>query len=381
MSEKKDAPRGKASIVRKRASATRPSPVSAEMAATLKPMGDVIDDPGGLDFEEVTRIATDIDSLISPHPAAALAAPTPAPDADYDPKNLSSQDEEEPSPVAAQSSPEASAPEVSTPAPPTPAPTPAPPTPAPTPAPPTLRSSPAVVSRKKEGKPASKSPAQASATREVPVLVQKTAVAASKNATAQTPVLKGKELIAQTAAPEPVYPNLAPGDPVPTPHAALADEAPQKGWGKLQLLLGLVLVSAVGFGAIQLLGVQDSSSEEVEAPVKVANPEPAADSVGNLIKKADEQFIAGKLVGDGGALSLLVAARVANPDDRRITLRLEPLADKFQELGEAALKSGDLEEAIGHFRNCYEADPTRTAVAQKLAGIESELEKANENSE
>ncbi len=336
MSEKKQSPKGKPSIVRKKASATMPSPVSAEMAATLRPDSAFrpdtgAEDPMGMNFDDdATRISTDMAGLAALIAPASETAPTPAP-GDYDPKDLSGSD------AGTSESTDAAAVQVAKPGPPR-----------------SERSSPALIARKPANKAEGESRAAASATRETPAIVMKSAGAseANRSPTKQVPVRVEEGAAAKSSG---------------------------KGSGKLYLFLGALVLGAAGVGIAFVLGGQDTTEVEVAVPVKVTH-EPADDSVGNLIKKADEKFVAGELVGDGGALSLLVAARVANPDDQRIVLRLEPLADKFEELGEAALKAGGLEEAVGHFKNSIEADPTRTSVAQKLEKIEAELKAAETKS-
>jgi predicted negative regulator of RcsB-dependent stress response len=59
---------------------------------------------------------------------------------------------------------------------------------------------------------------------------------------------------------------------------------------------------------------------------------------------------------------------------------LGPLADKFQELGDASLAAGDIVEAAAHYKHSVEADPAREDVAKKLAEIKAEIESAEEGS-
>jgi hypothetical protein len=255
-------------------------------------------------------------------------APTPAPEDSYDPKVLSASSAG---------------------------------TPTPTPTPNTLRKTPSIVK--------ASSIASSKATRPAPAIAKATP-AASSNPTVETPKLVIDELSARLALRTPAPPADAP---------ALASESTQASGSKglYWLLAAALLAGAVIVGVI-VLGGGDSTEEDARAQ-EPALVEPKDDSVGNLIKKADEQFIAGRLVGDGGALSLLVAARVASPEDERVALRLGPLADKFQELGESAQKAGDIVEAAAHFKNSLEADPGRQAVRTQLAAIDAEIKAAEEN--
>jgi hypothetical protein len=335
LSEKNESPRGKPSIVRKKASATMPSPVSAEMAAELRG-----DDPS-LDFDDANLIVSDFTGSKIPQKDASgktsspdAATPTPVPDDTYDPKKLSAKGPATPSPDVSSKA---------------------------------TRQTPVIV-EKESVKTATPAPAPA---RTTPAIIR-TGGHAGSSATVETPKLIAEELSAKLALPTPAPPES---------NRNLARPAQAKGTGMTGIIvaLGLVLLVGAGIVAFLVLGGGDSSNEEVAEPAVTAT-EPADDSVGNLIKKADEKFIAGELVGDGGALSLLVAARVASPKDDRVALRLAPLAAKFQELGDAALESGDIVAAAAHYKNCIEADPERAAIATKLVAIETEIKKAEEGS-
>jgi hypothetical protein len=336
LSEKNETARGKPSIVRKKASATKPSPVSAEMAATIR--GDEHD----MDFDDATMVATDLSAFQIPRPGdaqppvATPATATPIPSGDYDPKNLSTANAAGKGASAAPGSSKAT------------------------------RETPIVVA---PAKPARTSPA----------IVRRNPAAAAPGATVETPKVVREELSAKLVAPTPAPPPEP--TPAPPPEMSPAAAAPKEKAGGFKmghLMLVAVVMGAVAGGAFMLLGGNDSSEETASAPPAQVEPEKADDSVGNLIKKADEKFVAGELIGDGGALSLLVAARVASPEDDRVALRLGPLADKFQELGQSAYTAGDLVEAAEHFKNSIEADPERYAVAKQLAAIEAEIKAAEE---
>jgi tetratricopeptide (TPR) repeat protein len=105
----------------------------------------------------------------------------------------------------------------------------------------------------------------------------------------------------------------------------------------------------------------------------VTESTPEVDSVGALIRVADAKFVSGQVGGEGGALEILLKARAENPEDERVTIRLKPLADKYQDLGEAALKTGRLEEAATNFQIALDADPSRSELAMRLEEIKSQL--------
>lgn len=309
-----------------------PSPVSAEMAAEIRGNDE--------DFDDATVISSDFTGFKIPKtngtnesPGPNSASPTPVPDDTYDPKKLSAKDSAGSAKVEVSSK--------------------------------VTRETPVIVSKEAGAAPAP-APAKVPA-RTTPAIIR-TKPRAGSSATVETPKLIAEELSARLAAPTP-----------PPDSSPRLSEPPQaKGRNMTGIIVAVVLLVGAGIGAVLLLTGGDSI-EKIEEPAVVIT-KPADDSVGNLIKKADEKFVAGELIGDGGALSLLVAARVASPEDERVSLRLGPLADKFQELGDASFTAGDIVEAAAHYKNSLEADPARDEVAKKLAAIKTEIENAEDGS-
>lgn len=100
-----------------------------------------------------------------------------------------------------------------------------------------------------------------------------------------------------------------------------------------------------------------------------------AGAVETLLRQADTQLQAGRLVGPAGdeALGRLLAAQVLAPRDTRVKARLGALADKFQALASAALQRGNRPEAAAHLTAVVQADPSRTAAREQLVKVEAEI--------
>jgi hypothetical protein len=229
-SEKKEAPRGKPSIVRKKASATMPSPVSAKIAAKIL--------DNDQDFDDATVISSEFSGFKIPRSNTTnSASATPVPNDTYDPKNLSAKESTGPATV-----------EVSSKA---------------------TRPSPAIVGKKGTG--ADPAPAKVPA-RTTPAIIRTKARAAS-SATVETPKLVAEELSAKLALPTPAPPDSSPRQSEP-PKA--------KGRNRTGIIVVLVLLVGAGIGAVVLLAGGDSSEKQVEEPVVVTKP--ADDSVGNLTR-------------------------------------------------------------------------------------------------
>ncbi len=305
-----------------------PSPVSAKMAEEIKQDNDS-------EFDDATVISSDFKGFKLPEsnttnksPVAGAASPTPVPEGDYDPKKLSAKDGATPPNRKSDAT----------------------------------REVPAVI--------ISANVVASAPPRTTPAIIR-TGHRAGSSATVETPKIIADELSAKLALPTPAPPSFG---------AAAAAPAQAKKQKMIGILAAVVLLVGGGVGALFLFGGDDGAEEEeVETPTTVTT-EPQDDSVGNLIKLADDQFVAGELIGEGGALSLLVAARIASPDDERVALRLAPLADKFKELGDASLAAGDIVAAVAHYKNSLEADPKRREVEQKIFALESEIKNAEEDS-
>lgn len=88
--------------------------------------------------------------------------------------------------------------------------------------------------------------------------------------------------------------------------------------------------------------------------------------------RADTQALAGRLTGRGAddALDVLLAAQRRWPSDERIGRRLRLLANRFEDLGAAAIERENPEEASAHLGAALRADPERASVKQKLRDME-----------
>jgi hypothetical protein len=88
------------------------------------------------------------------------------------------------------------------------------------------------------------------------------------------------------------------------------------------------------------------------------------------VAQADALLAEGRLAGGGdAALDALTAARSLQPDDPRVRERLRLVADKLEELADAALARGDFAEAAVHLTAAGQAEPERKSVHVRLGEI------------
>jgi hypothetical protein len=172
--------------------------------------------------------------------------------------------------------------------------------------------------------------------------------------------------------------NVAPSgdvDPDDGPGFATYTGAPEK--SSLRFVPAVIIGSLGLIAAAAAIWVLTKKEPEPKANAlktpAVTEPEPVDDAVGALIKVADAKFVSGQITGEGGALAILLKAKAESPNDERVSIRLLPLADKFQDLGDEALKSERLEEAAAHFQLALDADPSRQELTKKLEEIRSQL--------
>lgn len=136
------------------------------------------------------------------------------------------------------------------------------------------------------------------------------------------------------------------------------------------IVVGLAAVAVIAVVAIALTrGGDDSPSR----------PEPSTadrDRLAAEISAADTRIRSGDLVGDDGALGHLVTARAIAPEDPSVRTRLTALADKFEQLADAAVAAGNHAEAAVHLRAARDAEPDRAGIAARLADVERQLARA-----
>ena len=99
--------------------------------------------------------------------------------------------------------------------------------------------------------------------------------------------------------------------------------------------------------------------------------------IAQVVAQLDARVQHGQLAGPGGnsALDALTELRRLDADDPRTRRRVRQLGDLFVTLAKAAEVRGDLGEAAVHYQAALNADPTRAAVRERLARIESEVRK------
>ncbi len=87
---------------------------------------------------------------------------------------------------------------------------------------------------------------------------------------------------------------------------------------------------------------------------------------------ADERTAVGLWAGSGGdtAVDHLAAARAVKPRDARAVVRLNLIASRLEDLGDAALRRGDEAEAAVHFQAALLAEPARSSATEKLKRAE-----------
>jgi hypothetical protein len=97
----------------------------------------------------------------------------------------------------------------------------------------------------------------------------------------------------------------------------------------------------------------------------------AATKLAETLRLADARIASGRLAGAGGdtALDHLVAARGLSPGDARVTARLGLLAEKFEQLGDHALRRKNLAEARIHYESALRAEPGREGARRALSEI------------
>jgi serine/threonine protein kinase len=90
---------------------------------------------------------------------------------------------------------------------------------------------------------------------------------------------------------------------------------------------------------------------------------------------ADQRIADGKLVASGGddALAHLLAARKLDPANAAVRDRLHALAEKYQQLADAALKADSLAEAAAQLQVVLDAEPENAAAAAQMKDIESKM--------
>jgi hypothetical protein len=125
-----------------------------------------------------------------------------------------------------------------------------------------------------------------------------------------------------------------------------------------RLLGGVAGLAAV---ALVLAGVGYALGLRLAAP---RSPETTAAA---RVAAADRLLLEGRILGQGGALELLLAAREASRDDPAVAARLVRVADLLESLGARAIGRGDLSVASVHLAAAELADPTRQSIRAKRA--------------
>jgi hypothetical protein len=190
------------------------------------------------------------------------------------------------------------------------------------------------------------------------------ALAASSEGTLPR-LARARSVLAAIPEPPPVLARARPvlaatPEETPPPHAVPVATPRRLGRALAIVLVAVVVVPGLAGGAA-VARQQRRRAAAVEA------------AFARSVELADERILQGRLAlprGDA-ALDHLLAAGNVRSDDRRVTARLELLADTFETLAGRALLRGDLDEAAAHLAGALRADPRRDRARAELERVES----------
>lgn len=135
--------------------------------------------------------------------------------------------------------------------------------------------------------------------------------------------------------------------------AALTRRGARLRWAAIGIVAAALVVAILGTVAASRLGA----------------PSPEAVVAGH-VAAADRLLAEGRLVGEGGALERLLAARRLRPGNPATAERLSRAADLLERLAASALERGDLPVASIHLASARLAAPDRASIRAKLAAVE-----------
>ncbi len=145
-----------------------------------------------------------------------------------------------------------------------------------------------------------------------------------------------------------------------------ADEPPRSSRLPLMIGLGIVVIGLVGAGLFVTLSGGSPKPTKAAAQSQV---------VLDLLKKMDEQMMAGRYAGPGGdtALDSLRIALATAPENARVKEYQQKLVAFFERRAEEALAKSDHAEAAVQLIALSLADPTRSGVADRLKAEEDQV--------
>jgi hypothetical protein len=94
------------------------------------------------------------------------------------------------------------------------------------------------------------------------------------------------------------------------------------------------------------------------------------------LRAAERLEAEGRLLGEGGAIEELLAARRLEPANAETEARLSQVADRLEALGARALQRNDLAAASTHLAAAQVAAPERPSIRAKLDAVEKRLRRA-----
>jgi hypothetical protein len=169
------------------------------------------------------------------------------------------------------------------------------------------------------------------------------------------PDAPGEDTLDEPLGGAPVFPpaSSSAGDPLDA--SGLIAEAVNMRGIRLQraaLVVGALAVAVAGGGFVAIRHVVQEAA------------------IGAQVQAADRLIAEGRLTGEEGAITRLLAARRIDPDDAATNARLAQVADLLEARAARALGRGDLAVASSHLAAAQLAAPDRPGIRAKLAELE-----------